>query len=89
MLRRYIVYNGIDGKALHQPAELFGRHGTEFIRVSGPGKVAAFYSLVEKQKSVPFPEQAFDPGCGSAAEKEQRIGDEQLHMVLSFNDGSK
>lgn len=83
------MYDGIDGKALHQPAELFGRHGPELIRVSGPGKAAAFYSLVEKQKSVSFPEQSLDPGCGSAAEKEQGVGDEQLHMVLSFNYGSK
>ena len=49
-----IMDNGIDSESLHQPAELFSRHGTKFVRGSGPCKVAGFYAFVKKQETISF-----------------------------------
>ena len=60
--------NGIDSETLHQPVELFCRHGTKFIRGSGPCKVTGFYAFVKKQEAISFPKETFDLRCGSAAD---------------------
>ena len=49
--------------------------------------MTALDTLVQEQKAVAFPEQAFDPGSRPPTEQEQRIRYEQLFMERSFDDG--
>ena len=81
--------DGVDGKALHQPVELFWRKLPEILRIPGPGEMPAFNALVQKQEAVALPEQAFDLGGRTSAEEEQRIRHEQLLVKAAFNDGGK
>ena len=79
--------DGVDGEALHQPSELFGRELPEVLGIPRPGEMPAFDALVQKEKTVPFPEQAFDPGSGTSAEQEECIRHEHLLVELPFDDG--
>ena len=38
MVRRYVVDNGINCKALHEPVKLFSCHGAKVIGITRPGK---------------------------------------------------
>lgn len=89
MLRVNILDNRVNGKALHQPAVLFGIHLAEFIRGAWPGEASAINTFVKEQKTITFPKKSFYPGRRPATEKEQGIWDKQGHVVLLFNDGSQ
>ena len=51
--------------------------------------MTGFHTFVKKQKSISFPEESFDSGGRSAAEKEQGIRHKQIHMKSAFDDGSQ
>ena len=73
MVRRYVVDNGINCKALHEPVKLFSCHGAKVIGITRPGKVTAFNTLIKKQKTITFPEKTFDTICSLTTEQKERI----------------
>lgn len=85
MAGRYIMDHGINGKALHQPAELFRCHGAEFVRISWPCKVPAFHTLIKEQETIAFPKQTFYLESRSAAKEEECIGNKRLCLIFESN----
>ena len=73
MVRRYVVDNGINCKALHEPVKLFSCYGAKVIGITRPGKVTAFNALIKKQKTITFPEKTFDTICSLTTEQKERI----------------
>ena len=68
LFRGDIADDGIDRKAVHEPAELFGGHGPEFIGRTGPDEMAGLDPLVKEKPAITFPEEPLDPGRGPSAE---------------------
>lgn len=87
--RIYGLNNRVDGKSHHQPAELFRGNVPKVSGSTRPGEPAGFHTLVKQKESVPFPEKTFDPGRGVPAEKKQRVGDKEAHLVSLFDHGGK
>ncbi len=78
----------IDGKSLHEPLELFRAKLTYFLTCPWPCEMTLFNSFIQEQKTVSFPEKPFDlPAGGFAAEQEECVGDEDIHLVFPFDDG--
>ena len=51
--------------------------------------MSRFHAFVKEKKSIPFPEETFDPGGRPSTEKEQSVGHKQMHMEFSLDDGSQ
>ena len=51
--------------------------------------MTGFHAFVEEQKSITFPEEAFNPGGRPSTEKEQGVRHKQMHMKPAFDDGSQ
>ena len=86
LFRGDIADDGIDRKAVHEPAELFGGHGPEFIGRTGPDEMAGLDPLVKEKLAITFPEEPLDPGRGPSAEKEESILHEELPAVFPLYD---
>ena len=84
MVRRYVVDNGINCKALHEPVKLFSGHGAKVIGITRPGKVTAFNTLIKKQKTITFPKQSLYLGSGSAAKEKECVRNKKLCMKFTF-----
>lgn len=50
--------------------------------------MTGFYTFVEEQKSITFPEKPFDLGGRPSTEKEQSVRYKQMPMKPAFDDGS-
>lgn len=75
-------------QALHEPAVLLRGQQPGFRFTARPLKTAGFQTLVQQQKSIPFPVQCFDSVPVSATEQKQRVG-ERIQLKLRLNDASQ
>ena len=62
--------SGNNFQPLHQHLILVCGDLQRFIFCAGPSKVPIFNPLVQKEKSIAFPKQSFDPVCTPAAKQE-------------------
>ncbi len=72
----------------HEPAVLLRGQQTGFRFTAWPLKAAELQTLVQQQKSIPFPVQRFDPVPALTAEQKQRVG-ERSQMKLLLNDAGQ
>lgn len=75
-------------QALHEPAVLLRGQQPGFRFTARPLETAGFQTLVQQQKSIPFPVQRFDSVPAPATEQKQRVG-EWIQLKLLLNDASQ
>lgn len=63
----------VDAQSFCQPSELLVCKFLELILIAGLLKPASFKSLVQEQKTIPFPKQSLNAVSTPAAKKEEGI----------------
>ena len=78
----------LDLKTFHEPSELLPCDGAALLFGPGPLKFPTFQPLIQKDKSVTFPQQCLQAVIVLSTEQKQRWG-ERIQPELLLDDGGQ
>ena len=78
----------MDGEAFHQPSEFLRCDVFHVVGFHGPLEATIFQSLIEQDKTIPFPVQGLE-AVPSFPAKEEEVVFHGVHMEVFTDDGGE